>query len=138
MLSKSQLAKFLVGLAEVNDTDLVTDDGILSQEICAPHDRAAVRQLAELIRNLHGEYSYLESPEFRTLISGKSDAYCDMLRKRSSTPMNNARTRKTYAEALGAILADDRAYELTPQERHETLDNVRRGFAELANPSTNC
>ena len=134
VLSKTQLTKFLIGLVAVNDADLVDDDSILSPEICAADDRVVIRRLRDMTQNLYRDFDYLASPEFAAEASGKSDAYHRMLTKRCSDPERQREHRKNYAVAMSTLLSSSRAYELTSPDGHKILDELRSGFASLANP----
>ena len=134
MLSKPELAGFLIGLVKINDADLIDDNALLTPEICAADDRTAIRRLRDMIQSLYREYDYLASPEFATMANGKSDAYRAMLAKRWSDPEKRTQQRKNYADAMATLLSHDRAYELTPPERHKILDDLRNGFRSLSNP----
>jgi hypothetical protein len=137
VLSKTQLAKFLIGLVEVNDADLVDDDSILSPEICDADDRVVIRRLRDMIQNLYRDFDYTASPEFAALTSGKSVAYRSMLTKQCSAPERRNEHRKNYASAMALLLSNSRAYELTSPDGHKILDELRSGFTSLANPEHN-
>ena len=130
MLSKPELARFLIGLVEVNDADLIDDDSILSPEICAAVDRVAIRRLRDMIQHLYRDFDYLATPEFTAMANGKSDALRAMLARRWSDPERQTEQRKKLAHSLASLLSDDRAYELTPPECHKILDGLRVGFAQ--------
>ena len=134
MLSKSCLAKFLVGLVETNDADLVDDDSILSIDVCAVNDRSAIRQLGNNIELLYREFDYTASPEFIATTEGKSDEYVAMLKKRLRDPEKRVQHRETYAQSIASMLSDDRVYELTAPNHHKILDDLRAGFKLVENP----
>lgn len=134
MLSKPELARFLIGLVEANDADLIDDDSLLPLEVCAADDRPAVRRLRDIVQFLYQDFNYLGSPEFAAMADGKSDAYHAMLRKRWSDPEKRTQQRKKYAETLATLLSEDRAYQLTPPERHPMLNEFRDVLRTISNP----
>ena len=134
MLSKPELIRFLIGLIEVNDADLIDDDSLLPPEISAADDRAMIRRLRDVLQRLYRDFDYLTSPEFAALADGKSDAYRAMLTKLWSDPEKRRQQRDKYADALATLLSDDRAYDLTPPERHKMLDDLRDRFGSVTNP----
>ena len=135
MLAKSELARFLIGLVTANDADLIDEDSVLSPDICAAVDRDAVRQLRDMIQDLYRDFDYLDSPEFDALARDKSADYVNMLKRRWMEPKRRTEQRNNFADALAFVLSDDRVYELTPPDRHRILDEIRNGFAVVANPA---
>ena len=134
MISKSCLAKILVGLVETNDADLVDDDSILSSDVCAVDDRSSIRQLRNNVQLLYRKFDYTASPEFIAKTEGKSDEYVAMLTKRMRDPQKRAQHRQTYARSIASMLSDDRVYELTAPNHHKILDDLRAGFKLVKNP----
>jgi len=135
MLSKEGLLRFVVGLVVVNDGDLIDDDSLLPPDVCAASDRDVVRRIRDLIQTLYRDFDYLTSPEFARLADGKSDAYCSMLRKTWTRPEKQSRKTNEYVDSLGAVLADDCAYQLTRRTDHGLLDELRNALTSLTNPN---
>ncbi len=135
MLTKRELCRLVVGLAEVNDADLLDDDANLPSDVCAAADRAAIRQVRDLIHGLYHDFDYLASPLFTTAIQSKSGPYRDMLAKRHCDPVRRGEDRRRYAVALCSILDDNAAYDLTSLARHPLLDELRTKINSLVNPS---
>jgi hypothetical protein len=134
VLSKTELARFLIGLVEVGDADFIDQDSLLPAGICATDDRAVVRRLRDLIQSLYRDFDYRASPEFAALSNGKSDAYRTMLAKVWNDPEKQTQMRKKYADALAVLLSDNRAYKLTMPQHHKILDDLRAGFRTVMNP----
>ena len=134
MLSQSELAGFLIGLVKINDADLIDDDALLTPEICAADDRAAIRRLRDMIQSLYRDFDYLASREFAAMGNGKSNAYRAMLARIWNDPEKRTQKCKEFADAMAALLADDRAYDLTPAEHHKIHDQLRDGLDRLRIP----
>ena len=135
MLTKHELCRLVVGLAEVNDSDLLDDDTNLPTDVCDATDRDAVRQIRDLIHGLYQDFDYLASPLFATTTQSKSDQYRDMLAKLHNDPVRRTEDRRRYAVALCSILDDNDAYNLTSLARHPLLDELRAKINSLENPS---
>src|SRR5512145_1385990 len=114
MLSKAGLLRFLMDLAAVNDLDLVEDDALLSVEVCAESDRAAVREAAQILRFLRREFSYTLSPEFEASVVGRSAAYAAMRAKLVSEPTKRAALRRRFDETLSNLPSSDEVFQLLP------------------------
>jgi hypothetical protein len=134
MLTKSELRRMIVGLVEVNDANLLDQVNILSPDVCAHADHAAIRGIRDLVNQLYLGFDYLASPRFKAEIKGKSPAFSDMLRKRYTDPVRRAEWRRTYGVALTRVLDDDQAYTLTKTVEHGSLDRLRELLSALENP----
>jgi hypothetical protein len=118
----------------MNDSHVLSTDEGLPAEVCAPQDRATVREICALLIPLRQSVDPAEGLEFQEMVAGKSAAFEAMQRRLSSDPTK----RKAYAErvdkALEELLANDDAFRLLPKAQHTTLAMIRQHAANLRNP----
>ena len=86
IFTKAEVAKFIVGLIEVNDAELIDDDRLLTPQICAADDRATLRQLRDLMVELTRQFDFTVTPKFNGMIAERSDAYRLAMVRRYSDP----------------------------------------------------
>lgn len=134
MLTKSEVMGLLVGLARANDADLLNQDACLPSDVCAETDRAAVRRAASLVDHLVKHFSYVETPTFREIVAGKSEAYVKMRTRIECAPARHVEHQRHFEHALANVLNTSDILNLVPEARIEDVETLRVTVASLSNP----
>lgn len=124
----------LVAVVASNDLpslEVLIDGGAFRKE-----DRASVVKTGALLRELLGAWDYTTTPQFLTLIAGKSPAVVSMHRKLAADPVHRAGHRDAFLAALRALMESDDAFALAPLAEHGRLRRIRHDVALWANPDS--
>jgi hypothetical protein len=135
LLTKRELASLLVGWSRTNDMHLADDDGCLTDEVCHPADRGAVRRAARIVHLLRQRFSYLEAPMFQRSLAGKGASFRQMKRRLEDDPKRRAVHACAFDGALSSVLTSGEAYDLVPNGRHVELDTLVELLRGLGNPA---
>jgi hypothetical protein len=134
VLTKPELLQLLVAFASMNDTGLVDEDRILASEVCAPEDRALVREAAYGIRSLIVGFDYARSHEFQQLVAGKSTSVAAMLGRQAADPVHRKQHLDRFKQALAAQLTSDEARHLASLDQQAGLARVKVLLESVGNP----
>ena len=126
MLSREKALAAIVGCVCGLDTHIIGEQfGIFG----FPATKESVLSVLALVQELITGYDYLESPRFRGGIEGKPAAFSAMKGKIENEPLKRAAHRQHYYNCLANILESDEVYELTPENKHRLLDEIRTTVA---------
>jgi hypothetical protein len=133
MRSKQKLTGALVGLKEMNASEVINEPAFLTRELCAEGDVPLVRRMAAIIDELFDTFDYAKSPEFLRLVKGKSTEV-QAMRLKMITPLRRTEMRKRFGEALAKVFESDDVLDLVEPARHERIKELRNLLFEVSNP----
>ena len=134
MLTKRHVLQSIVGLIEVNDFELLSENVILS-EMADPADFDRIRAIAAMIKRFYDDFDYRESVEFCTFVEGKTRE-CEALYRRMAGDPKKA---KVYRSRLGISVLDLPAtaalQTLLPAAAADDLARLSAIVMEIRNPA---
>lgn len=133
VLTRRQLLQAIVGLIEVSDYGLLSQDAVLG-EMADPADFSRIREIAGMVKRFYDEFDYTQSMEYRASVQGKSAAYEEVSQRMASDAKKAATHRARLGMAFLELPATTELQSLLPAAVNEDLAKLARSVSALRNP----
>ncbi|WP_143479645.1 hypothetical protein [Aquipseudomonas alcaligenes] len=131
MQTPSKVIQLIVGLLQAGDIDLLGNDILLSQA-CAPKHHAAIRRVANLLRDIHVNCKLVDSPQFLRESASKSSAYVAMASRLQDSPIRKKEFQARLTDSFFRIERDDEIFSLVAEQYHSQLLEARAALIAAA------
>ena len=134
MLSKRELIKMLVGLAQMNDSNVI-DRLVEDNEVCLKIDREKVILAMDIVDKLVRDFDYENTQEFISQLKNKSEDFVRIKRKLARDPVRIEKEKIRFNMCLASIFEKkEELLLLAPESQLYLIQNLEKILIEVENP----